>query len=110
MSQRSLTAFALTAAALLAAGCTTNAPWGSATPGTTSSTGAPVGGICSGPPAQMVVGQNSTAKVVEEARVRSGAQMARVLRPDQIVTKEFDATRLNLQVDANGRIVAARCG
>ncbi|WCM87246.1 I78 family peptidase inhibitor [Acidovorax sp. NCPPB 3576] len=108
MSQRSLTAFALAAAALLA-GCTTNAPWGSSTP-STSSTGAPVGGLCSGPPAQMVVGQNSTAKVVEEARVRSGAQMARVLRPDQIVTKEFDATRLNLQVDANGRIVAARCG
>ncbi|HNM41681.1 MAG TPA: I78 family peptidase inhibitor, partial [Giesbergeria sp.] len=28
----------------------------------------------------------------------------------QMVTKEFDAQRLNLEVDANGRIVAVRCG
>ena len=54
--------------------------------------------------------QNSTASVVELARVRSGAQMARVLRPGQIITKEFNAQRLNLEVDANGRIVAVRCG
>ena len=35
---------------------------------------------CNAQPAQSVVGQNSTASVVESARVRSGAQMARVLR------------------------------
>ena len=56
------------------------------------------------------MGQNSTASVVELARVRSGAQMARVLRPGQVITKEFNAQRLNLEVDANGRIVAVRCG
>lgn len=56
------------------------------------------------------MGQNSTAKVVEAARVKSGALMARILRPGQMVTKEFDAQRLNLEVDANGRIVAVRCG
>ncbi len=32
------------------------------------------------------------------------------LRPGQIITKEFNAQRLNLEVDANGRIVAVRCG
>lgn len=47
---------------------------------------------------------------MESARVRSGAQMARILRPGQIITKEFDAQRLNLEVDGNGRIIAARCG
>ncbi len=36
--------------------------------------------------------------------------MARILRPGQMVTKEYNAQRLNLEVDANGRIVAVRCG
>ena len=66
--------------------------------------------LCNAQPAQAAVGQNSTASVVELARVRSGAQMARVLRPGQVITKEFNAQRLNLEVDANGRIVAVRCG
>ncbi len=68
------------------------------------------GGQCNAQPAQSVVGQNSTASVVEWARVQSGAKMARILRPGQIITKEFNAQRLNLEVDANGRILAVRCG
>jgi hypothetical protein len=47
---------------------------------------------------------------VEAARVAAGARMARTIRPGQMVTKEYDAERLNLDVDASGRIVAARCG
>jgi hypothetical protein len=33
-----------------------------------------------------------------------------VLRPDQVVTLEFDGTRLNLDVDASSRVVRVRCG
>lgn len=76
----------------------------------TGPTGAPLGGTCDAAPAQSLVGQNNTAKVVEAARVRSGALMVRVLRPGQMVTKEFDAQRLNLEVNAAGRIIAVRCG
>jgi len=65
---------------------------------------------CNAQPAQFAVGQSSTATVMESARVRSGAQMARILRPGQITTKEFNAQRLNLEVDATGRIIAVRCG
>lgn len=65
---------------------------------------------CNAQAAQFAVGQNSTASVMESARVRAGAQMARILRPGQIITKEFDAQRLNLEVDGSGRIIAARCG
>ena len=65
---------------------------------------------CNAQPAQFAVGQNSTAAVMESARARSGAHMARILRPGQMVTKEFNAQRLNLEVDAAGRIVAVRCG
>lgn len=67
-------------------------------------------GLCNAQPAQAAVGQSSTASVVESARARSGARMVRILRPGQMVTKEFDTQRLNLEVDANGRILAVRCG
>ena len=70
----------------------------------------PQGGTCSAGPAQSVVGQQATASVMEQARQRSGALMARILRPGQAVTKEVDAERLTLEVDAQGRIVAVRCG
>lgn len=61
-------------------------------------------------PAQSFVGKDSTASVIEAARVQSGAHMARVLRPGQMITKEYNAQRLNLVVDDNGRITAVRCG
>ena len=76
----------------------------------TGPTGAPLGGTCDAAPAQSFVGQNTTAKLMEAARVRSGALMVRVLRPGQMITKEFDAQRVNLEVNAAGRIVAVRCG
>ncbi len=70
----------------------------------------PPGGRCDAGPAQSAVGQSSTARNVESARVAAGARMARILRPGQMVTKEYDAERLNLDVDAKGHILAARCG
>ncbi|SDM20326.1 Peptidase inhibitor I78 family protein [Oryzisolibacter propanilivorax] len=71
---------------------------------------APKGGTCNAQAAQWAVGQSATAKVVEQARVRAGARMARTLRPDQPATLEFNAERLNLQLDAGGKVTAARCG
>ncbi|MBC7477848.1 MAG: proteinase inhibitor I78, partial [Pseudorhodobacter sp.] len=47
---------------------------------------------------------------VEEARQRSGSYMARVLRPGQVVTMEFSAQRLNLDLNAAGVITGVRCG
>lgn len=60
--------------------------------------------------AQWAVGKTNTEHNINEARQRAGAYMARVLRPGQPTTREFNAERLNLEVDATGRIVAARCG
>ena len=48
--------------------------------------------------------------MIEKARVSSGAAMARVLRPNQPTTLEFNHERLNLLVDGTGRITAVRCG
>lgn len=91
---------------VLLAGCSGYGPQGAATPAPWT----PKGGTCDAAPAQSAVGQNASASVVEQARNRSGALMARILRPGQMVTKEYDAQRLNLEVDASGRIIAARCG
>lgn len=65
---------------------------------------------CNPQGAQWAVGKTNTEHNVAEARKHAGAYMARVLRPGQPTTREFNAERLNLVVDATGRIVAAHCG
>ncbi|MCW5260220.1 proteinase inhibitor I78 [Verminephrobacter eiseniae] len=97
----------LTLAACAGNGQTPAAP---GAPAAAAAAAAAPGGLCNAQPAQVVLGQSSTASVVESARARSGARMARILRPGQTITKEFNAQRLSLQVDGNGRIIAARCG
>ena len=99
----------LTAAALLA-GCA--APVGQRATGVAEpqwQTPGPRGGVCNAAPAQAFIGQAGTATVTEKARVASGAAMARVLRPHQPATLEFNPERLNLLVDDKGRITAAAC-
>ena len=95
-------------ALVLLAGCAQLGPSAPARPGGGST--APVGGNCDAQGAQWAVGKGGTARVVEEARVRSGARMARVLHQGRPVTLEFDAQRLSLEVDGSGKVVAARCG
>lgn len=99
---------ALAALALLG-GCAGVAP-GTATPAPAPAPAPAPSQVCNAQPAQFAVGQNATASVMESARARSGALMARVLRPGQIITKEYDMQRLNLEVDGSGRIIAVRCG
>ncbi len=60
--------------------------------------------------AQWALGKTNTESNIGEARKRAGAYMARVLRPGQPTTREFNAERLNLEVDATGRIIKAFCG
>lgn len=65
---------------------------------------------CDAAGGQWAVGKTNTEHNINEARKRSGAYMARVLRPGQPTTREFNAERLNLEVDATGRIIKAFCG
>lgn len=112
MTNTGLAAVASLGMAALMAGCASHGPAPAAAPSPTQSQAqAPAPDtLCNAQPAQAVVGQSSTASVVESARARSGARMVRILRPGQMVAKEFDTQRLNLEVDANGRILAVRCG
>jgi len=67
-------------------------------------------GQCNESAARFAVGQVADAKLAEEARIRASAQRVRMVRPGQMVTMEYDAGRLTLDIDAAGRVSGVRCG
>ena len=72
----------------------------------------PMGGgkTCDAAALQSQIGQKATPSVMEDLRTRSGSATARMLRPGQLVTMEYNATRLNLIVDDKDVTTAIRCG
>jgi hypothetical protein len=65
---------------------------------------------CDAAALQSQIGQKATPSVMEDLRTRSGSTTARMLRPGQLVTMEYNATRLNLIVDDKDVMTAIRCG
>ena len=65
---------------------------------------------CDAAGAQFAVGQAWNAPLAESARQRAGADSVRALRPNQMVTMEFNDRRLNLDLDAADRVTRVRCG
>ncbi|MET0581678.1 MAG: I78 family peptidase inhibitor [Pseudoxanthomonas sp.] len=64
---------------------------------------------CDASKATAAVGQPPTAEVQEQARAGAGAELVRVLKHDQPITKEFRVGRLNLVLDAQGLIASVNC-
>lgn len=64
---------------------------------------------CDADKASDAIGQLPLAEVVEAARKAAGAEVVRTLRQGQPITKEFRVGRLNLLLDAGGRIENANC-
>ncbi|MGH8061617.1 MAG: I78 family peptidase inhibitor [Pseudoxanthomonas sp.] len=64
---------------------------------------------CDAGKASNAIGQLPLAEVVEAARNAAGAEVVRTLRQGQPITKEFRVGRLNLVLDAEGRIGSANC-
>ena len=91
---------ALAAAALLASGCATTA----APP---AEAGA---GKCDGAKAQALVGRSRSAGTGAEALRLSGAKSLRWITPGTMVTMDYREDRLNLRVDAAGKVVKVDCG
>lgn len=65
---------------------------------------------CDAEAAREVVGREATADLVEEARSAAGADRVRTLKPGQMVTMEYHASRLTLDVDEDNIVVNVRCG
>lgn len=70
----------------------------------------PAAAACDDSQAQWAVGKKVAEAEVEQARKDSGAEIARTLKPNQMVTMEFNGNRLNLDLDDAGMVTAVRCG
>ena len=67
-------------------------------------------GACDDSQAQWAIGKTVTDADVEQARKDAGAESARTIGPDQMVTMDFNDKRLNLDTDVKGVVTAVRCG
>lgn len=71
---------------------------------------APLPPRCDPGAARIVIGRLADAATIESARAAAGADLARVLRPDQAGVQDYRAGRLNLYLDVQRRIVSVGCG
>ena len=107
------TALMLPACSAAPAGGSVTTPPGSsmpASPTTTAAASAPTEASCNAQAVQDLVGRHASGLIAEGARQRAGAQRVRMIGHDEMVTKEYDAGRLNLQLDAQGRVARVYCG
>ncbi|MGN6578727.1 MAG: I78 family peptidase inhibitor [Bordetella sp.] len=65
---------------------------------------------CDADPVQNMLGQVYRDSTGETARQRSGSRIIRLLRPGQVMTMEYDPSRINIILDDKGAIQALRCG
>jgi hypothetical protein len=65
---------------------------------------------CDTQPVQNMLGQAYSDSVGDTLRQRANARAIRVLKPGQVMTMEYNPTRINIILDAKGAIEALRCG
>ena len=103
---RALILGSILAAATLA-GCASGTPSTSA-PATPSRSDNPQ--ACNAEQAEAAVGQKATPDLLENYRQQSGSQLARILRPRDVITMEYNPLRLNLRVDEQDMVTSVNCG
>ncbi|PWB35642.1 hypothetical protein DCO48_01780 [Pseudomonas sp. SDI] len=67
-------------------------------------------GRCEASGAAFAVGKPASAELLEQARKASGAQIARILKPHDVMTLEYRSERLNLNADEQGVVSRVNCG
>lgn len=67
-------------------------------------------GACNAGPAQQYVGRTADDATVQAAIRASGAAQSRVIDADTMVTLDFREDRVNLWLDAAGKIERITCG
>jgi hypothetical protein len=65
---------------------------------------------CDSDSVQNMLGQAYSDGAGEAARKKSGSRIIRLLKPGQVMTMEYDPTRINIILDDKGAIQALRCG
>ena len=66
-------------------------------------------GRCDAAAARGLIGRERSEAAGAEAMRLSGAKTLRWLEPDSMYTQDFREDRLNIDVDASGRITRVRC-
>ncbi|QVW25299.1 hypothetical protein KJF94_06900 [Pseudomonas hormoni] len=94
-------------AASLLAGCSSTSTESATDPVTTTDTGH---SRCEAKAAEFTIGKKASPELLEQARLRAGAQNARILKPNDMVTLEYRSDRLNLNTDTNLVITRINCG
>ena len=110
---RSVMAAALCAASLLMAGCETKPefrPLTSEAPPPPTFVTVPSEETCQAAQARYALGQVLDALLLEQMRTRTGSRSARTSAVGAPLPLPADPGRLNVDVDPQGRITAARCG
>ncbi|KAF2411083.1 I78 family peptidase inhibitor [Pseudomonas antarctica] len=101
-----LASFGTLLAALALAGCST--------PGTSEPAKDAVADLghsrCEAKAAEFAIGQKASPQLLDQARTRAGAQNARILKPNDMITLEYRSDRLNLNTDDNLVITRINCG
>jgi hypothetical protein len=96
---------ALMAAALLA-GCSTTSSESQKEPVATET-----GHVrCEASAAEFALGKKASPELLEQARKKAGAQNARFLKPNDMITLEYRSDRLNLNTDQNLVVTRVNCG
>ncbi|HYZ49026.1 MAG TPA: I78 family peptidase inhibitor, partial [Sphingomonas sp.] len=57
-----------------------------------------------------VIGRPFDEALQAQAQAATGAKSVRVIRPGQMVSMDYVPDRLNLELDAQDKVVSARCG
>lgn len=65
---------------------------------------------CDASKAQWALGELADDALAERARLAASAASVRVIGHDMMVTQDYREDRLNLDLDAQGRVRAVRCG
>ena len=68
------------------------------------------GYTCAAAKVQTLVGQAGTAELGARALSLSGARTIRWVRPGDMVTMDFRADRLNIELDERSRVKTLSCG
>jgi hypothetical protein len=70
----------------------------------------PTPNACGASKVKAMLGKKADAATIAAVRKKSGAKAMRVIKPGQMVTMDYSETRLNVSLDAKGRIKEFGCG
>ena len=70
----------------------------------------PVPGACNAEAAQAWIGKPATDANLDAVRATTGARSLRALKPNNAMTMDYRADRVNVVQDANGAIEKISCG